>query len=294
MADADGARLEAARRDSRRLTHRAGANFSVGFRFLPEPRRRAVYAAYAFCRKADDAVDEGDPAGAPARLAEWADELEATYAGRPATGTGAALAEALTSFPIPKAAFEGLIAGCRQDLERTRYETFDDLLGYCDLVATTISTISLAIFGGLGEAETEARGRDLATALQLTNVIRDVGEDAGRGRIYLPRDEMATFGVFEADLISRRATPAYGALLRFEADRALGFFRRAEPVKDLVDRECRFGVTMMGGIYAEVAALVRARPAETLERRIGLTTFGKLRAVARRLVTRRFVLPLAD
>jgi phytoene synthase len=292
MAETPG--LEEARRESRRLTHRAGANFSVGFRFLPAPRRRAVYAAYAFCRKADDAVDEGDPAGAPARLATWSEELEATYAGRPATGTGAALAEALVSFPIPKEAFEGLIAGCRQDLEKTRYETFDELLGYCDLVATTISTISLAIFGGLGDAEAEARGRDLATALQLTNVIRDVGEDAGRGRIYLPRDEMSTFGVLEADLFSRRATPAYEALLRFEADRALGFFRSAEPVKELVDRECRFGVTMMGGIYAEVAALVRARPAETLVRRAGLTTPGKLRAVARRLLARRFVLARTD
>ena len=239
-------------------------------------------------------MDEGDPAGAPERLAAWAAELDAVYEGRPRTGTGVALAAALGSFPIPKGAFEGLIAGCRQDLVKTRYATFDELLGYCDLVAATISTISLAIFGGLGSAEAEARGRDLATALQLTNVIRDVGEDAGRGRVYLPREDLDAFGVSEESLLSRRASPAYEALLRFEASRALGFFRRAEPVKDLVDPGCRLGVTMMGGIYAEVAALVHASPAATLERRLGLTTTGKLIAVARRVVSRRFVLSPPD
>jgi Phytoene/squalene synthetase len=166
------------------------------------------------------------------------------------------------AFPIPKAAFEGLLAGCRQDLAKTRYATFDELLGYCDLVASTISTISLAIFGGLGNAEAEARGRDLATALQLTNVVRDVGEDVGRGRLYLPLEDLARFGVSEEDVASLRATPAVAELVRFEARRALSFFRRAEPVKELVDRECRFAVTMMGGIYADVAREVLARPLE--------------------------------
>lgn len=282
--------VSAARRDSRRLTHRAGANFSVGFRFLPPARRTAVYAAYAFCRMADDAVDEGDPAGAPARLAAWAEELDAVYEGVPATGTGLALSEALRSFAIPKEAFRGLVAGCRQDLVKTRYATFEELGGYCELVATTISTISLAIFGGLGRAEAEARGRDLATALQLTNVIRDVGEDAGRGRIYLPGEDLARFGVTEDEILTRRPSPGYEALLRFEADRALAFFLSAETVKDLVDRECRLAVTMMGGIYADVAARVRREPFATLSRRISLSTVEKAVSVLRRLMRPRFVL----
>ncbi|HRY46184.1 MAG TPA: squalene/phytoene synthase family protein, partial [Thermoanaerobaculia bacterium] len=142
--------LSAARRENRALTHEAGANFSVGFRFLPKERRHAVYAAYAWCRVADDAVDEGDPAGAPARLDAWEEELDAVYGGSPASAAGVALAGSLPRFPIPKAAFQGLLAGCRQDLVKTRYATFHELLGYCDLVASTISTISLAIFGGLG------------------------------------------------------------------------------------------------------------------------------------------------
>lgn len=283
--------LGEARRETRSLTHRAGANFSVGFRFLPKERRQAVYAAYAFCRHADDAVDEGDPRTAPGRLQAWADELDATYDGRPTTPTGVALAAALPRFPIPRAAFEGLIEGCRQDLVKSRYATFAELLGYCDLVATTISTISLAIFGGLGRAEAEARGRDLATALQLTNVVRDVGEDVGRGRIYLPAEDLARFGVGEEELLARRASSGYEALLRFEAERALSYFRSAEPVKDLVDPECRFAVTMMGGVYAEVAARVVRRPASTLTTRVSLSRAEKVLAVVRRIPRRRFVLP---
>jgi len=284
----ESAALASAHRENRALAHRAGANFSVGFRFLPKERRHAVYAAYAWCRVADDAVDEGDPAGAPARLDAWERELDAVYGGSPSSAAGVALAEALPRFPIPKEAFQGLLAGCRQDLVKTRYATFDELLGYCDLVASTISTISLAIFGGLGNAEAEARGRDLATALQLTNVVRDVGEDVGRGRLYLPLEDLSRFGVTEEDVASLRATPAAADLVRFEARRALSFFRRAEPVKELVDRECRFAVTMMGGIYADVAREVLARPLDTLRRRIALSTPGKLRAVLARLADRRF------
>lgn len=285
-----GINLEAAHRENRALTHKAGANFSVGFRFLPKERRRAVYAAYAFCRLADDAVDEGDPATAPERLRTWERELDATYSGRPESAAGVALAAVLPRFPIPKAAFEGLIAGCRQDLVKTRYATFEELLGYCDLVATTISTISLAIFGGLGKREAEARGRDLATALQLTNIVRDVGDDVSRDRVYLPAEDLARFGVDERDVLACRATPAYEELLRFEAGRALGFFRAAEPIKDLVDRECQFAVTMMGGIYAEVARRVVATPAATLTSRVRLSSVEKVGAVAARLVSRRFLL----
>lgn len=284
----ESAALASAHRENRALTHRAGANFSVGFRFLPKERRRAVYAAYAWCRRADDAVDEGDPAGAPARLDAWERELDAVYGGSPSSAAGVALAEALPRFPIPKEAFQGLLAGCRQDLVTSRYATFDELLGYCDLVASTISTISLAIFGGLGNAEAEARGRELATALQLTNVVRDVGEDVGRGRLYLPLEDLARFDVPEEDVLALRATPALAELVRFEARRALSFFRAAEPVKELVDRECRFAVTMMGGVYAEVAREVLARPCETLRRRISLSTPRKLRAVLVRLADRRF------
>ncbi len=281
--------LAAAQRESRQLTHQAGANFSVGFRFLPKERRQAVYAAYSLCRMADDAVDEGDPKTAPARLEHWAGELDAIYQGQPSTPTGVALASALSQFPIPKSAFEGLIAGCRQDLVKDRYETFEELLGYCDLVASTISTISLAIFGGLKSPEAVARGRDLATALQLTNVVRDVGDDLDRDRIYLPAEDLERFHVSELDLISRRPSREFVALIQFETMRALRYFRSAEPVKTLVDPPCQFAVTMMGGIYAEVAARVYRFPLESLLGRVSLSRGQKVLAVVKRVFDRRFI-----
>lgn len=281
--------LKDARREAKALTHSQGANFSVGFRFLPKDRRQAVYAAYSLCRMADDAVDEGDPETAPARLDVWARELEAIYAGRPETSTGVALAAALETFPIPKEAFAGLIQGCRQDLVKTRYETFQELLGYCDLVASTISTISLAIFGGLGNLEAERHGRYLATALQLTNIIRDVGDDLDRDRIYLPAEDLDQFGVTELDLLTRRPSAEFASLLRFEARRALTFFVKAEPIKFLVDPPCRFAVTMMGGIYAEVARRVEKDPLFSLFGRVSLSRSEKILEVGKRLLDRRFV-----
>ena len=281
--------LQAAHEENRSLTHRAGANFSVGFWFLPKARRQAVYAAYAFCRLADDAVDEGDPATAPSRLAEWERELGRAYEGEPTSAAGVALRSVLPEFPIPRSAFEGLIEGCRLDLTKTRYATFDELLVYCDLVATTISTISLAIFGGLDSAVARARGRDLATALQLTNIVRDVGDDLSRDRIYLPAEDLARFGVSESDLLARQASARFDELLRFEAARALDYFRRAEPIQRLVDPECRFAVTMMGGIYAEVAARVASDPGRTLHQRLTLSKGAKIRSILVRLLDRRFV-----
>ena len=166
----------------RRLAHRRGANFSLGFRLLPAAKRRAVYAAYAACRIPDDIVDEAGPDVARSelerRLDDWRGEVERTYAGRPGNAVTAALAEVLPSFPIPKQALLGLVEGCRMDLERTRYRTFAELERYCELVAVTISDISLAIFGVLRD-EAAAAGRHLAMALQLTNICRDVARMSG-------------------------------------------------------------------------------------------------------------------
>jgi phytoene synthase len=238
---------------------------------------------------ADDAVDEGDEATAPERLETWARELDAIYAGRPTTSTGVALTAALERFPIPKEAFAGLIEGCRQDLVKTRYSTFQELLGYCDLVASTISTISLSIFGGLGNPEAQRHGRYLATALQLTNIIRDVGDDLDRDRIYLPEEDLERFGVSELDLLARKPSAEFSMLMRFEAERALVYFVKAEPVKLLVDPPCRFAVTMMGGIYAEVARRVHRDPLYSLVGKVGLSRGEKVLEVAKRLFDRRFV-----
>jgi phytoene synthase len=252
------------RHEVRRLAHRRGANFSLGFRLLPAAKRRAVYAAYAACRIPDDIVDEApsgaDPREVEARLDAWADEVRATYAGRPSLPATRALAAALERFAIPREALLGLVEGCRMDLRRTRYATFAELERYCELVAVTISDISLAIFGSTG-AGGRRLGRHLAMALQLTNVCRDVGEDVGRGRIYLPLDELARFGVGEGDVVAGRVdTQGYRALMTFECGRAREHFAAARDLPKVTLRDSRAAVRVMGRVYRRVLDRVAADP----------------------------------
>ncbi len=277
----------------RRLTHRRGANFSLGFRLLPAAKRRAVYAAYAACRIPDDIVDEAGPEVSRAelhgRLDAWREEVERTYAGQPGTAATVALAEVLPSFPIPKDALLGLVEGCRMDLERSRYRTFAELERYCELVAVTISDISLAIFGVLRD-EAVAAGRHLAMALQLTNICRDVGEDVGRGRIYLPLDELARFGVVERDLETGQVDGGgYADLMAFECARARDHFRAANPLPGTIKRDARPAVRVMGGVYSRVLDRVAADPAAAFGRRAELPPWQRLTAVAAGLLGRPFL-----
>lgn len=280
----------------RRIAHKFGANFSVGFRFLPRRKRRAVYAAYAFCRFADDIADENVGAGSPAgtrpgrgpaaihdALNDWQQELERCYAGAPTHPITIALADALRFFAIPKSAFAALIEGCRQDLVKTRYETFDELLQYCELVAMSISDISLAIFGYKSPAATE-HGRNLATALQLTNVTRDIGDDLARDRVYIPQDELCRFGVtkFAASEQMRR-------LVEFQIDRAESYFHAAEPLIRELSFDARFPVLLMGGVYATVLKRLRRDPLIVLRERLSLSPLEKTSVVVARLLRPRFV-----
>jgi len=263
----------------RKIAHRYGANFSVGFRFLPRRKRRAVYAAYAFCRWADDIVDEG----APITLDQWQAELDRCYAGTPSHPITIALADALHFFGIPKRAFVALIDGCRQDMVKNRYETFAELLQYCELVAWSISDISLAIFGHQTPAAIEY-GRNLATALQLTNVTRDIGDDLQRDRIYIPREELRRFGVTE--LVP---SDAVRLLIEFEIDRAESYFRAAEPLLHELSFDARFAVLLMGGVYATVLRRLRRNPLVALRKRLALSTPEKIGVVLLRLIRPRFV-----
>jgi 15-cis-phytoene synthase len=271
------------RQEVRTIAHRRGANFSLGFRLLPAAKRRAVYAAYAACRIPDDIVDEApagaDPREVEARLDGWAAEVRAAYAGRPSLPATRALAEVLPEFPVPMAALLGLVEGCRMDLRRSRYETFAELERYCELVAVTISDISLAIFGG-AHPEGARLGRHLAMALQLTNVCRDVGEDVGRGRIYLPLDELARFGVSADDLAAGRVdTPAYRALMAFECARARDHFAAARELPMATAADSRAAVRVMGGVYRRVLDRVAADPVLAFHRRAELTTGQRVASV---------------
>jgi len=273
----------------REIAHRYGSNFSVGFRFLPAVKRRAVYAAYAWCRWADDIADEpsDSPQSVLDRLDAWQRELDATYAGSPSHPITLALSDALQHFAIPKSAFVALIDGCRQDTTKTRYETFDDLLGYCELVASSISDISLAIYGYRTPAAIDY-GRKLSTALQLTNVTRDVGDDLDRGRVYLPQEELRRFGVTEADLFERRENDAVRKLIEFQIDRAARYFHDAEPLIGELSFDARFPTLLMGGVYATVLKKLRRDSLIVLRKRLSLSRVQKMLVVATRLIRPRF------
>jgi 15-cis-phytoene synthase len=313
----------------RKIAHKHGANFSVGFRFLPRPKRRAVYAAYAFCRWADDIADEEDdarvsgasenaattlsraiPRDREARQAEHLcsmdssaeslssvrmenldacqRELDACYEGRPSHPITIALADALRHFAIPKSAFLALIEGCRQDMVKTRYETFDELLHYCDLVASSISDISLTIFGYRTAAAID-HGRKLSTALQLTNVTRDIGDDLSRNRVYLPQEDLRKFGVTEQDLFQRAESHRLRALIEFQIARAEEYFRAAEPLLKELAFDARFPTLLMGGIYATVLANLRKDPLMVIRKRFSLSRLQKVLVVTTRLLRPHFV-----
>lgn len=272
----------------RAIAHKHGANFSVGFRFLPRRKRRAVYAAYAYCRWADDIADEGAREHAFEDLGKWQAELEACYAGHPSHPITVALADALQHFAIPKSAFVALIDGCRQDMFKTRYETFDELLGYCTLVASSISDISLAIYGYRTEAAV-GYGRNLATALQLTNVTRDIGDDLARNRVYIPQEELRRFGVAERDLFDRVESEGMRRLIEFQIERAESYFRLAEPLLSELSFDARFPTVLMGGVYATVLARLRLQPFVVLRKRLSLSSVEKMMVVARRALRPHFV-----
>ncbi|MFN2239538.1 MAG: phytoene/squalene synthase family protein [Thermoanaerobaculia bacterium] len=271
----------------RRITHRYGANFSVGFRFLPRVKRRAVYAAYAWCRQADDIADEPGSDILP-RLEAWQAELDSCYEGSPSHPITIALADSLRYFPIPKEAFVALVDGCRQDLVKIRYADFAELLVYCDLVASSISDISLSIFG-YTNPEATSWGRNLSTALQLTNITRDIGDDLDRDRIYLPATELAQFGVTEEDLRARTRSRAMEEMILFQVDRAEDYFRRAEPLLKELAFDARFPTLLMGAVYARVLEKIRAEPFAPLERRISLSTGEKVGLVLGRVLQPHFV-----
>ncbi|HEV7243072.1 MAG TPA: squalene/phytoene synthase family protein [Thermoanaerobaculia bacterium] len=303
--------VDDAYRYCREIAHKHGANFSVGFRFLPKTKRRAVYAAYAFCRVADDIADEEAPVilsredgeGPPAEreggpsssarlrmtaLDDWQRELDACYAGTPTHPITIALADALQHFAIPKSAFLALIDGCRQDMVKTRYETFDELLQYCELVAASISDISLSIFGYRTD-DAIAYGRNLAVALQLTNVTRDIGDDLTRDRVYIPAVELRQFGVEERDLFARAESDRMKRMIEFQIERARGYFERAEPLLRELDFDARFPTLLMGGVYATVLAKLRKDPLIAIRKRLSLSPLQKVLVVGTRVLRPHFV-----
>lgn len=251
-------------------TAASGSSFSLAFRFLPTPRREAITAFYAYCREVDDIVDEcRDPNVARMKLAWWQGEVDRMYAGAPTHPVTRALAPAVTEYAIPRELLEEILAGMAMDLDYTRYADFSELRLYCHRVAGVVGEVAARIFGYTHHATLDYAGR-LGLAFQLTNILRDVGEDARRGRIYLPQDELVRFGVREADLLAGRDGDALRALLAFQYERAESVYDDALARLPAVDRKAQRPGLIMAAIYRATLRKIAASGYPVLHRRVRL------------------------
>jgi phytoene synthase len=254
----------------------SGSSFYYSFLFLPEERRRAITALYAFCREVDDVVDDcSDLATARATLAWWRQELAAAYHGAPQHPVARALAEVAPRFNLAEARLAEIIDGMQMDLELNRYPGFEALRLYCHRVAGVVGLLSAEIFG-YQDRRTLEYAADLGVGFQLTNIIRDVGEDARRNRIYLPLDEIERHGVSVADIIQSRETDNFRRLMAFQIERALGYYREAFLKLPAVDRRAQRAGIIMAAIYRTLLDEIRRDGCRVLTRRTSLTPIRKL------------------
>jgi 15-cis-phytoene synthase len=260
----------------RQKAAQSGSSFYYSFLFLPPARRRAITALYAFCREVDDVVDEiADPSVASAKLAWWRHEIANTFAGTAQHPVARALMPVVASYALPEAHFQTVIDGMAMDLEQSRYLDFAALEQYCHRVAGVVGLMSAEIFG-YSQPGTRTYARDLGIAFQLTNIVRDVGEDARRGRIYLPQEDLARFGVAPSSLQGGEATDGFRALMAFETERARTWYARAYAALDPRDRRAQRAGLIMAAIYRTLLDEIARDGFEVLDRRTSLTPLRKL------------------
>lgn len=259
-----------------RKAAQSGSSFYYSFLFLPEERRRAIIALYAFCREVDDVVDEcSDASVARIKLAWWRKEISDIYQGRPQHPVARALSEVVGKFQLQEQHLQEIINGMEMDLDYNAYPDFGSLKLYCYRVASVVGILSAEIFG-YRDPRTPQYATDLGMAFQLTNIIRDVGEDARRGRIYLPLDEMQQYGVSTADISQARETDNFKRLMEFQIERALGFYERAFAQLPDIDRKRQRAGIIMAAIYRAVLDEIRADGCRVLTQRTSLTPLRKL------------------
>lgn len=244
----------------REVTQQQAKNFYYAFLFLPRAKREAIYVVYAFCRRCDDLVDEGNDIPAQrAALQAWEEELDNCYAGRPSHIITQALHHVVEHYGIPREYFVELLRGVEMDLVMQRYATFADLKQYCYRVASVIGLACLRIFG-YTHAEVQDYAYNIGIALQLTNIIRDVREDAERGRIYVPLEDLTAFDYPETHLLEQRYSAAFVALMAFQQRRALDYYRHAKACLLPGDRAGLIAPEIMAGLYrATLRKIVRHR-----------------------------------
>ncbi|HMA07289.1 MAG TPA: presqualene diphosphate synthase HpnD [Ramlibacter sp.] len=253
----------------------SGSSFYYAFLFLPPPRRAAITAFYAFCREVDDVVDGvNDPSVAQAKLAWWQAEVAQSFAGRPSHPVMQALAPCIAPYGIEQAQLQAVIDGCRMDLVQTRYLDFPALQHYCHLVAGVVGEVTARIIGQSDPCTTEYAHR-LGLAFQLTNIIRDVGEDAMRGRIYLPMSELQQFDVKAHEILNRKYSDRFAALMRFQAERAHRLYDEALALLPARDRRDQKPGLMMASIYRTLLREIERDGFQVLHQRVSLTPLRK-------------------
>lgn len=254
----------------------SGSSFYYSFLFLPRERRRAITALYAFCREVDDVVDEtADVQLAATKLAWWRQEIALLFEGKPQHPVSRALQPALGPYGITAARLNEIIDGMQMDLTQTRYLDFAGLERYCYHVAGVVGMLSAGIFG-YSDARTLEYARDLGTAFQLTNIIRDVGEDARKNRIYLPVTDLQRFGVSAADLLQARHSEAFVELMRFQAERARQYYAQAMAALPEADRRAQRPGLIMAAIYSALLQEIERDGFQVLTQRTSLTPLRKL------------------
>ena len=254
----------------------SGSSFYYSFLFLPPARRRAITALYAFCREVDDVVDECTDVGvARTKLAWWRQEVAKVYHGTPQHPVARALCEVVGPYDLHEAQLQEVIEGMAMDLEYNAYPDFDALKVYCHRVAGVVGILSAKIFG-FQDARTLEYAEDLGLAFQLTNIIRDVGEDARRNRIYLPLHEMAEYGVSSEDLLNARETENFRRLMAFQIERAKRYYDTAFSKLPPVDRKAQRPGLVMAAIYRTLLREIDADGCHVLTQRTALTPIRKL------------------
>ena len=253
----------------------SGSSFYYSFLFLPPERRRGITALYAFCREVDDVVDEGlEPQVAAAKLAWWRNEVANFAAGKAHHPVMVAMTPFKTSFALDEARLNEIIDGMEMDLRQTRYLDWPALETYCHRVAGVVGLLAAGIFG-YRDARTLEYARNLGIAFQLTNIIRDVGEDARKNRVYLPIEDLQRFGVPAADILNGKQSPAFRSLMEFEAERARGFYRKAFDALPAADRRAQRPGLIMAAIYRTLLEEIEREGFQVLNQRTSLTPLRK-------------------